>query len=175
MPLDFDRLFPMKDVPSARLMKLKAFCLFRAGVLSEQMNEICVKARMDGLIRTRFPLRAAPPPRRLISRHASQLRYGTAPRLSVCRGTTGFAPCCHIVFPPSPSSRHRPLETSMWMSKNALLSILVACWIVGLLNRFHSWDTTLHYLVLSMLIVAIMAAKRQYSLRYAKNRISRRR
>jgi len=63
----------------------------------------------------------------------------------------------------------------MSISKTALLSILVACWIVGLLNQFHSWDTILRYLVLSMLIVAIMAAKRQYSMQYAKNRNSRRR
>jgi hypothetical protein len=64
MPLDFDRLFPMNDVSSARLMKLKAFCLFRAGVLSEkEMNEIREKA--DGLMRnpcfpsTQHPRRAA--------------------------------------------------------------------------------------------------------------------
>jgi hypothetical protein len=63
----------------------------------------------------------------------------------------------------------------MSISKTALLSILVACWIVGLLNQFHSWDTILRYLVLSMLIVAIVAAKRQYALQYAKNRNSRRR
>lgn len=62
----------------------------------------------------------------------------------------------------------------MSMSKTALLSILVACWIVGLFNQFHAWQTTLSYLILSMLITAVVAAKRQYSLRYAKNRISRR-
>ena len=39
MPLDLNRLFPMKDPPSARLMKLKAFCLCRAGVLSEEEFE----------------------------------------------------------------------------------------------------------------------------------------
>ncbi len=43
--MDLKRLFPMQDLPSARLMKLKAFCLFRAGVLTEQeMNEIREKA-----------------------------------------------------------------------------------------------------------------------------------
>jgi hypothetical protein len=43
--MDLKRLFPMQDLPSARLMKLKAFCLFRAGVLSEQeMTEIRQKA-----------------------------------------------------------------------------------------------------------------------------------
>jgi hypothetical protein len=59
-------------------------------------------------------------------------------------------------------------------SKTALLSILVACWIVGLVNQFHAWDSTLRYLILSLLIVTVVAAKRQYELQYAKNRSSRR-
>ena len=63
----------------------------------------------------------------------------------------------------------------MTMSKTALVSVLVACWIVGLFNQFHAWDTTLIYLILSLLLVAGVMAKRQYSLQYAKNRISRRR
>lgn len=45
MPLDLNRIFPIKDLPSAKLMKLKAFCLFRAGVLSEhEKAEIQEKA-----------------------------------------------------------------------------------------------------------------------------------
>jgi hypothetical protein len=62
MSQDLERLFPMKDLPSARLMKLKAFCLFRAGVLSEQeMTEI--RAKADALMRNpRF--RSAWHPRR---------------------------------------------------------------------------------------------------------------
>jgi prolipoprotein diacylglyceryltransferase len=63
----------------------------------------------------------------------------------------------------------------MSISKTALLSILVACWIFGLLTQFHDWSTTLSYLVLSLLIVAIVAARRQYQLAYAKNRSPRRR
>lgn len=63
----------------------------------------------------------------------------------------------------------------MSTSKTALLSILVACWIAGLVNQFHAWDSTLRYLILSLLIVLIVAAKRQYELQYAKNRNSRRR
>lgn len=63
----------------------------------------------------------------------------------------------------------------MSMSKTALLSILVACWIAGLFNQFHAWETTLAYLVLSMLIVAVVVAGRQYQLAYAKSRNSRRR
>ena len=35
MPHDLTQLFPIRDLPSARLMKLKAICLYRAGVLSE--------------------------------------------------------------------------------------------------------------------------------------------
>ena len=35
----------------------------------------------------------------------------------------------------------------MSMSKTALLSLLIACWIVGLLNQFHGWETTLRYLI----------------------------
>jgi hypothetical protein len=63
----------------------------------------------------------------------------------------------------------------MTMPKTALLSILVACWIVGLLNQFHAWDSTLRYLILSLLLVAIVALKGEYTRQYAKNRISRRR
>jgi hypothetical protein len=45
MPLDLKRLFPMEDLPSARLMRLKAFCLFRARVLTdEEKTEIVKKA-----------------------------------------------------------------------------------------------------------------------------------
>jgi hypothetical protein len=62
----------------------------------------------------------------------------------------------------------------MSIARTAVLSILVACWIVGLFNQFHAWNTTAAYLVISMLIVAVVAAKRQYTLQYAKNRKSRR-
>jgi hypothetical protein len=34
MQLNLDQVFPISDAPSARLMKLKALCLFRAGVVS---------------------------------------------------------------------------------------------------------------------------------------------
>jgi hypothetical protein len=58
----------------------------------------------------------------------------------------------------------------MSTSKTALLSILVACWFAGLFNQLHAWETTLVYLILSMLIVAVVAAKRQYQMAYARNR-----
>ena len=63
----------------------------------------------------------------------------------------------------------------MSLPKTALLSILVACWIVGLLNQFHDLSSTLRYLILSLLIVAAVAAKRQYQMAYAKSRNGRRR
>jgi len=45
MRLKMAQIFPISDVPSARLMKLKAACLFRAGVLTEsQRTEVTRKA-----------------------------------------------------------------------------------------------------------------------------------
>lgn len=62
MSVDLDRLFPIEDVPSARLMKLKATCLCRAGVLSEE-EKAAIRAKADAFIRNpRF--RAALHPRR---------------------------------------------------------------------------------------------------------------
>jgi len=63
----------------------------------------------------------------------------------------------------------------MSIARTAVLSILVACWIVGLFNQFHAWNTTAAYLIISMLIVAVVVARRQYALQYAKSRNSRRR
>ena len=51
MPLDLNQIFPIKDVPSARLMKLKALCLFRAGVVSEQ-DMAMIQAKADAFIET---------------------------------------------------------------------------------------------------------------------------
>ena len=39
----------------------------------------------------------------------------------------------------------------MSTARTAVLSILVACWIVGLFNQFHAWNTTAAYLIISML------------------------
>lgn len=62
MPLDLNRLFPMQDPPSARLMKLKAFCLYRAGVLSEAERAAVARKARHLIEHPRF--RAAPHPRR---------------------------------------------------------------------------------------------------------------
>jgi hypothetical protein len=61
----------------------------------------------------------------------------------------------------------------MSLSKTALLSILVALWIVGLLNQFHDLSTTLAYLALSSLLVAIVTVGRRQPA-YARNRAKRR-
>lgn len=66
------------------------------------------------------------------------------------------------------------METRMTTSKTALLAILIACWIVGLLNQFHDWDATLKYLILSLLIVAAVALKGGYTRQVVKSRIPRR-
>jgi cyanate permease len=61
----------------------------------------------------------------------------------------------------------------MSLSKTALLSILVACWIVGLVNQLHDWSTTLAYLALSSLLVAIVTIRRRQPA-YARNRTKQR-
>ncbi|HZR77014.1 hypothetical protein [Bradyrhizobium sp.] len=60
------------------------------------------------------------------------------------------------------------------MTKTALLSILVASWIAGLLAQFDAWDATLRYLVLSLLIVAAFVLKNQYTRQPVRSTISKR-
>ena len=62
MPHDLKRLFPIKDLPSARLMKLKAHCLTRAGVLSDQERAMVERKAESFLQQPRF--QAALRPRR---------------------------------------------------------------------------------------------------------------
>jgi hypothetical protein len=62
MPRDLNQLFPIKDLPSARLMKLKAMCLFRAGVLSEAERAAVARRALAFIHHPRF--RAAQHPRR---------------------------------------------------------------------------------------------------------------
>jgi hypothetical protein len=63
----------------------------------------------------------------------------------------------------------------MTTTKTALLSVLIATWIVGLISQFHAWDATLRYLVLSLLMVVAFALKNQYTRQTAKSRVSNRR
>ena len=60
--LDLNRIFPMEDVPSARLMKLKAFCLYRAGLLSEAERAAVIRKAKAFIQNPRF--RSAEHPRR---------------------------------------------------------------------------------------------------------------
>ena len=62
MQLDLNRIFPMQDPPSARLMRLKAFCLYRAGVLSEGERAAVARKAKAFIENPRF--RAALHPRR---------------------------------------------------------------------------------------------------------------
>jgi hypothetical protein len=60
----------------------------------------------------------------------------------------------------------------MTASKTALLSILIACWIVGLINQFQAWDSVLRYLILSALLVTGAALKWEYSRQVSKSKVS---
>jgi hypothetical protein len=62
MPLDLNQLFPIHDLPSARLMKLKAICLHRAGVLSAGDKAAVLRKAKAYIHHPRF--RAAPLPRK---------------------------------------------------------------------------------------------------------------
>ncbi len=43
----------------------------------------------------------------------------------------------------------------MSLSKTALLSILVACWIAGLLAQLDSWERVRNYFFFSLVVVVI--------------------
>lgn len=49
MPFNLSQIFPISDAPSARLMKLKALCLFRAGVLTEPQRAL-IKRKADEIL-----------------------------------------------------------------------------------------------------------------------------
>jgi hypothetical protein len=40
MSLDLDLTFPIRDVPSADLMRLKATCLWNAGIIDDRQREL---------------------------------------------------------------------------------------------------------------------------------------
>ena len=62
MSHDLNQLFPIHDLPSARLMKLKAICLCRAGVLSEAEKAAVLRKVKAYIHHPRF--RAALQPRK---------------------------------------------------------------------------------------------------------------
>jgi hypothetical protein len=62
----------------------------------------------------------------------------------------------------------------MTKTKTALLSILIACWITGLLSQFPEADSILRYLIISVLLVTLAVLKWDYSRETSKNKIRRR-
>ena len=59
MLLDLERLFPIDDVLSARLMKLKAHCLSRAGILTDDERR-AVDEKAQAYLHHRFAVPYAP-------------------------------------------------------------------------------------------------------------------
>jgi hypothetical protein len=49
MPLDIGQIFPISDAPSAQLMKLKASCLFRAGILTARERAAVARKAREAL------------------------------------------------------------------------------------------------------------------------------
>jgi hypothetical protein len=54
-PLDFNRIFPISDAPSARLMRLKALCLYRAGILTELQRAAVARQAREVLAHAHLP------------------------------------------------------------------------------------------------------------------------
>jgi hypothetical protein len=65
MPLDIASVFPISDRQSARLMRYKARCLRRAGVLSAQ-EETAVMQRAEGYLVSIQPSQLPRLPERMI-------------------------------------------------------------------------------------------------------------
>jgi hypothetical protein len=53
MSLDLDLIFPIRDVPSADLMMLKAACLWNAGIIDDRQREL-VHQRAEPVFATRL-------------------------------------------------------------------------------------------------------------------------
>lgn len=61
----------------------------------------------------------------------------------------------------------------MKLVKEALLAVLVATWIVGLVDQFGSWTMTAFYIAISLVIIAVTLGNR-IMLRFAPRRDRRR-
>ena len=53
MSFDLDLIFPIRDVPSADLMMLKAACLWNAGIIDDRQREL-VHQRAEPVFATRL-------------------------------------------------------------------------------------------------------------------------
>ena len=61
----------------------------------------------------------------------------------------------------------------MSFAKEALLAVVGAAWIVGLVHQFGSWSLTAFYLGISLLMVAVRFSDHR-GLKFALRRIRRR-
>lgn len=61
MPFNMGQIFPISDVPSARLMKLKALCLSRAGIITDVQRDSVIRRANHVLSGTRFARAQRPP------------------------------------------------------------------------------------------------------------------
>jgi hypothetical protein len=58
MSVDLDLIFPIRDVPSADLMKLKANCLRNAGIINDRQREL-VQQRAERFLQRDIAFAAA--------------------------------------------------------------------------------------------------------------------
>jgi hypothetical protein len=61
----------------------------------------------------------------------------------------------------------------MSLAKEAVLAVLAAAWIVGLIHQFGSWSMTIAYVAISLVMVAVMSGGRlvpQFALRRNRRR-----
>ena len=57
----------------------------------------------------------------------------------------------------------------MNLAKQALLAVLTAAWIVGLVHQFESWSMAAVYIAISLVMVAVMFGG-QFVLKFAPRR-----
>jgi ABC-type iron transport system FetAB permease component len=60
------------------------------------------------------------------------------------------------------------------IARQALVAVLAAAWVVGLIHQFNSWTMTVAYVGISLAMAAVMFGDRRV-LKYATRRINRRR
>jgi ABC-type iron transport system FetAB permease component len=60
------------------------------------------------------------------------------------------------------------------IARQALLAVLAAAWVVGLIHQLNSWTMTVAYVGISLAMAAVMLADRRV-LKYATRRINKRR
>jgi len=60
------------------------------------------------------------------------------------------------------------------IARQALVAVLAAAWVVGLIHQLNSWTMTIAYVGISLAMAAVMLADRRV-LKYATRRINRRR